>query len=328
MTHPIVSIIIPAYNADKYIEQCIESVLNLHTTDFELLIINDGSADTTGSICDKYAKRDSRVKVFHQLNHGVSSARNIGINTAIGEWLTFLDADDEVETRFADILKSEVAKNADWIFNEWTVIESGKTTKQQYDDNVGLTFKTKEDIKKFWCQAAHQDICRCPWGKFFRTSIIKQYNLQFDESLSYAEDTVFNYEYLTHVSSIVLNKEKDANYLFKKKTGEKAVIKYKCKPEGIVTARNKIFDIFFANDFKNLRFERLMLFNFTMMEHNYLSKKDDAFRKEFYYHPIQVKLQQRTLSTLRCYDRWMYLAFKHLPHKLLMPLAKIYLQYR
>lgn len=94
MSQTIVSVIIPVYNVEKYLRECIDSVLAQTYTDFELLLIDDGSTDSSGAICDKYAEQDSRVKVFHKPNGGVSSARNLGLDNAKGEYLIFLDADD------------------------------------------------------------------------------------------------------------------------------------------------------------------------------------------------------------------------------------------
>ena len=97
---PVVSIIVPVYNAEKFLRRCIDSILAQTYTDFELLLIDDGSKDSSGSICDKYAAKDERIRVFHKENGGVSSARNLGLDHAQGEWVTFVDADDYIEENF------------------------------------------------------------------------------------------------------------------------------------------------------------------------------------------------------------------------------------
>ncbi len=93
---PLVSIIVPVYNAEKYLNRCVDSILSQAMTDFELLLIDDGSKDESGRICDEYAAKDARVRAFHKPNGGVSSARNLGLDNAIGKWVTFCDADDVV----------------------------------------------------------------------------------------------------------------------------------------------------------------------------------------------------------------------------------------
>ena len=94
---PLISIIVPIYNVEKYLSRCINSVLSQTFPDFELLLIDDGSTDKSGYICDGYAQKDSRIKVFHIENGGVSAARNYGLDNARGEWITFVDADDWID---------------------------------------------------------------------------------------------------------------------------------------------------------------------------------------------------------------------------------------
>ena len=94
---PSISVIVPIYNSDKYLQRCIDSILSQDFEDFELLLIDDGSTDNSGDICDKYAEKDMRVRVFHKKNGGVSSARNLGIENAKGEWVVFIDSDDWVD---------------------------------------------------------------------------------------------------------------------------------------------------------------------------------------------------------------------------------------
>ena len=95
--NPKISIIVPVYNAEKYLHRCIDSILNQTFIDFEVLLINDGSTDSSGVICDEYAKKDSRIKVFHKRNGGVSSARNIGVVNMTGEYCIHCDSDDYME---------------------------------------------------------------------------------------------------------------------------------------------------------------------------------------------------------------------------------------
>ena len=97
MDHPIISVIIPVYNVECYIKRCIDSVLTQTYSNFELLLIDDGSKDKSGYICDEYAQKDGRIRVFHKENGGVSSARNLGLDNARGEWICFCDADDSIE---------------------------------------------------------------------------------------------------------------------------------------------------------------------------------------------------------------------------------------
>ena len=97
---PKISVIVPVYNVQKYLSRCIDSILAQTFTDFELLLINDGSKDNSGKMCDEYAKKDTRIHVFHKENGGVSSARNLGLENVQGEWITFIDSDDYLNINF------------------------------------------------------------------------------------------------------------------------------------------------------------------------------------------------------------------------------------
>ena len=101
---PKISVIVPVYNTEKYLRRCIDSVLAQTYQDFELLLIDDGSKDSSGAICDEYAAKDARVRVFHKENGGVSSARNLGLDNARGEWVTFVDSDDYIEKKLSQVL--------------------------------------------------------------------------------------------------------------------------------------------------------------------------------------------------------------------------------
>ena len=113
----MISIIVPVYNTEKYLDQCIQSVLVQTYTNWELLLINDGSTDLSGTICDQYATKDRRIRVFHKENGGVSSARNVGLDNARGKWIMFIDADDWVEPSMLKELRTvALDNNADYVY--------------------------------------------------------------------------------------------------------------------------------------------------------------------------------------------------------------------
>lgn len=102
---PKVSVIVPVYKAEAYLYRCVDSLLVQTFTNFEILLIDDGSPDRSGEICDEYARKDTRVRVFHKENGGVSSARNLGLKYAQGEWIAFVDSDDWVESDFLEVFR-------------------------------------------------------------------------------------------------------------------------------------------------------------------------------------------------------------------------------
>ena len=104
------SIIVPVYNVEKYLSTCVESILSQTFNNWELILINDGSTDYSGIICDEYKKKDTRIKVFHTENKGVSAARNIGLKNAIGEWIAFIDSDDYMEKNWLEVVSMTIKK--------------------------------------------------------------------------------------------------------------------------------------------------------------------------------------------------------------------------
>lgn len=124
-TAPTVSVIIPVYNAQKYLDQCIRSVLDQTFTDFEIILVDDGSTDDSGEICDRYGRQDSRVKVFHKPNGGSSSARNIALSEARGSYIIFLDSDDYwyVDDSLETLLNVALRENADIVRGEYKAVD-------------------------------------------------------------------------------------------------------------------------------------------------------------------------------------------------------------
>lgn len=121
---PKVSVIIPVYNAEKYLRKCLDSVLAQSFADFEVLLINDGSTDGSGKICDDYAQKDARVKVFHKENGGVSSARNLGLDNATGDWIVFVDSDDYVEKNYFEVINNNLSQEIDvLVFSYWKIVD-------------------------------------------------------------------------------------------------------------------------------------------------------------------------------------------------------------
>ena len=112
---PLVSVIVPVYKVERYLPRCVESILGKTYTNFELILVDDGTPDRSGVICDRYAEKDSRIKVIHKENGGVSSARNAGIDAAQGEWITFVDSDDWVAENYIEaMIIPVVEKNVDF----------------------------------------------------------------------------------------------------------------------------------------------------------------------------------------------------------------------
>lgn len=145
---PVISIIVPVYNVEKYLSQCIDSILAQAFIDFELLLVDDGSTDGSGRICDEYANKDARIQVFHKKNGGVSSARNIGLEHAQGEWITFVDSDDWLDLKYCQILWEEV-QDVDCFFSRCRYII--KMEESKFDILVENIAMIMIPFKKKYC---------------------------------------------------------------------------------------------------------------------------------------------------------------------------------
>ncbi len=201
---PKISVIVPVYNTEKYLHRCIDSILAQTYTDFELLLIDDGSADSSGAICDEYAQKDSRVRVFHKANGGVSSARNLGLDNAQGEWITFVDADDWVEAKFLEILF--VYEGFDFATCYYNAIGWKEWIASPPQDQLYYT----HDIKN--CISHNILSWNTPWCKMYKNEIVKKNNCRFNVRINLGEDTLFVYQYLKYVSSIRISSEALYNY--------------------------------------------------------------------------------------------------------------------
>lgn len=195
---PVISIIVPIYNKEKYLYRCLDSILSQTFTDYELLLIDDGSTDGSCKICDEYAARDQRIRVFHKKNGGVSSARNIGINNIRGEYLTFIDSDDYVNVNYLDSLTPQ--KDEDF------VMDSSDNRSPRFSDRMYNGIDMINVALSGWQ-------ILCPWGKLFKSELVIKHNIQFDENIHFGEDSQFNLEYLLYISSLRTSSSAEYNYV-------------------------------------------------------------------------------------------------------------------
>ncbi len=187
-----ISIIIPVYNSEKYLRECLDSVLAQTYTDFEVLLIDDGSTDTSGAICEEYVAKDARFKVFHKENGGVSSARNLGIEKAKGEWITFVDSDDVLSCDYLKKFTEINYKEKDLIIQKVLLFKGN-------DFKINQTYPSFDagcyNVDDFLC-LGHKTMIRQPFCKLFKSSTLRREKLKFDENLTLGEDTKFVFEYL------------------------------------------------------------------------------------------------------------------------------------
>ena len=180
---PKISIIIPCYKVEQYLPKCLTSLQAQTFQDWEAICVDDGSPDNSGKILDEYACKDSRIKVIHQKNSGVSSARNKGIDNATGEYIGFIDPDDWIEYNYYQTLIDTAEKNkADVVQCGYTLFRDSEFKRVSWKGNVVTSFpRIIKELKRGFI-----------WNKLWKTELIKKNNLKFDTSISYCEDLLFS----------------------------------------------------------------------------------------------------------------------------------------
>lgn len=201
-----ISVIVPVYKVEKYIGECINSILAQTFKDFELILVDDGSPDKSGEICDSYAKKDNRIKVFHKKNGGVSSARNFGIDKAVGEWLCFIDSDDTILPTYLDDFELDKVKSDIYMqgyvkVKESRIIETHDFTKCKESDFASILAYSEDN-----------NIINSPCFKLYKSSIVNTNRVRFDIRTSYGEDHLFSLDYCRYISSAHFTLSHGYNY--------------------------------------------------------------------------------------------------------------------
>ena len=230
---PEYSIIVPVYKAEQLLSECVDSVLNQSFTDFELILVDDGSPDNSGKICDEYAEKDARVRVIHKENGGVSAARNAGIDVALGKYIIFLDSDDFVDKGYFDTIKGAVVSNADLVsFGMFNYLHKENGCVEIYESEMNIDTSFEGHDAKAWENFIVSSFFASPCNKVFLSSIIKGKNVRFKEGVVCFEDYMFCLEYAKYSKSVkcistpiyYYRNYEAVNHVSKRKWGERFYI--------------------------------------------------------------------------------------------------------
>lgn len=203
----MVSVIVPIYNADKYLCRCIDSILDQSYKDFELLLVDDGSTDGSAAICDEYAGKDSRIKVFHKQNGGVSSARNVGLNYAKGDWISFIDSDDYVNINFLlDFVNDETEIDE-------LIVQGFFINKQNHSKSIVRYSEDIKSISESLDILCHHNLPGTIWNKLFKRRILNIYTIRFKENYKFKEDELFLLEYICHIHEVKFKYSTNYQYI-------------------------------------------------------------------------------------------------------------------
>ncbi len=195
---PMISLIIPVYHVEQVLPRCLDSVMLQSYKDFECILVDDGSPDGSGAICDAYALKDSRFRVIHKENCGVSAARNTGLDAAKGTYLAFSDSDDALHPDYLKAL-CEVHDSFDIVTAGAQIIHDDGRIQYglpAYDEEVVIM-----DIKSI-LNCVDRKALNSVWGKRYKRSMIEENKIRFDEGISLGEDTLFNANYICHCKSL------------------------------------------------------------------------------------------------------------------------------
>lgn len=206
MSNPTISVIIPAYNAEQSLERCANSVLSQSFTDFELIVVDDGSTDATASVANAVAAKDNRVRVVHKANGGVSSARNVGLDAASGTYVTFVDSDDAILAGcLVSMMQAMQRYHADLCIVGYRsrISRLQKTINHCIENEYAIDTSSMPD--KCWmnaiCELESKSYLFQCWGKLYRRQCLD--GLRFNERISYGEDTVFVFDLLQRHPKII-----------------------------------------------------------------------------------------------------------------------------
>lgn len=231
--NPKLSIIVPIYNVEEYLENCIDSILDQTFKDFELILVNDGSPDNSLEICYRYQEKDERVKVIDKKNGGVSSARNAGIDIALGEYIAFIDPDDDIEINMYErLIEGAIKNNVDIVICGFKFIDifNNKKISYEVDRYSNRIIKEKEirsDVLKSILELKNvygYGVYSC-WNKVYKNDLFNDNKIRFDIEKHHGEDARLNLILLTKVKSIYFINQPLYNYYIRKRESLTTVVR-------------------------------------------------------------------------------------------------------
>lgn len=236
MNKPRVSVIIPAYNSAQTLGAILDDILSQTEKNIEIIVVDDGSADSTKQIAQKYALNDARLIIISQENAGPSAARNKGLDQARGKYVMFFDADDSVDNKIIEIMLGNI-ESAD----EISIVEAGCVVEESDNHGNTKTYSMKpftaephsDNKKRVLLSLRKNGLFHSLWNKIYRASIIKDNNIRFRDNIKNGEDLIFNLEYMRYASKY--NVIPDTLYYYKRATESDSVTSKK-------NAANRIFE--------------------------------------------------------------------------------------
>ena len=274
------TVVVPVYNVQNYLIECVNSIMKQTYNNLEIIIIDDGSTDKSGKICDRLAKKDCRIKVIHKKNEGVSKSRNLGIKLSTGELITFIDADDFLEKNMFENMIN-LYTDGYLVACTYNVIENNKIKKNHRKKSL-CEDKFVEDITvhdALTFLANRKKIYGFTWNKIFSTEIIKQNKLKFIDSISICEDLCFVAEYILYVKGIKYIHDNLYNYRLREDSASFSKNNLK-KRITILEAYNYLIQLYNENKIDTTYLEYWILREAMYIKEKYInSNTDDSYKK-------------------------------------------------
>lgn len=256
-----VSVIIPVYNAEKALKICIDSIINQSYKNFEVILVDDGSTDNSGNICDFYEKSDNRIRTIHKKNGGVSSARNVAIKESNGKYISFVDSDDYVDENFLQQLIDGIDDNVDMaVCGIENIIDYSKKVLDNNYKKIKMSRTTAYDE-----MIKNTNFYGYAWNKLYKKDIIINNNIFFDEEVLSCEDFEFVSNYLQYCNNISYLQTKLYFYYFDLERLRKTNRGYNKKQVSELKAYNHIFEIYKKFNCKTLD---LVVYNYINIKLN------------------------------------------------------------
>lgn len=204
-----ISIIVPVYNGEKSIQKCLESIKHQDYKNIEVIIVDDGSTDGTEDICRRFAVKEERFIYHKQENTGVSSARNKGIQQATGEYTTFVDGDDYIESNHLSILFLGM-DSFDISMVGYTLVDDAKQITIEHKLKKDTVISKEEMLRSL---VEEISVSSVPWNKLYKTDIIHKFNIKYNPELKFGEDLLFNVEYISKINQGIAHPSATYNYI-------------------------------------------------------------------------------------------------------------------
>lgn len=312
-----VAIIVPVYNAEQYLKECLESIISQTYNNIEIILIDDGSTDNSGNICDEYAIKDKRIRVFHNENRGVSYSRNLGISKATSKYLLFVDSDDVVKKEYVYELIKPIKKE-DYDLVICNKIDIYLPKNKQNEIFIDEKILSRNFIDDYYLLI---ELLKAPYVKLYKKEIIKRNNIEFPINVNSSEDQRFNFEYFKHVKKYFFVNKSLYVYFHRKNNSLSQVISIKNCNDIIKTLsiEKNFFDSF------KIKYKEAILSNEIVLYLNlFINIDKEKYSSYKMYKEYAIKLKEILGSWIAPTNKKKYVILNCLKHNIIFPLYVYY----